>query len=79
LQKNHLVLVYGKYNPGIYAYTRELDNKKILVSLNFKNQNAISNTGLDLENAKVLIGNYQNPSTNGGLQPYEAVVYEEAV
>jgi len=37
LRKNHLALVYGKYtlvdesNTDTYAYTRELDGKKLLI------------------------------------------------
>jgi oligo-1,6-glucosidase len=82
LRKENQALVYGKYtlldkdNPDVYAYTRELDGKKFLVVLNFKNKTAMVNTGIDLSKAKVLIGNYKSPSVNGHLQPYEAVVYE---
>jgi oligo-1,6-glucosidase len=48
LRKKQSVLVYGKYklldaeNPNIYAYTRELGNKKILVILNFSDKLAKS-------------------------------------
>ena len=82
LRKNNLVLVYGKYtlldksNPDVYSYTRELNGKKILVLLNFKNRSAKANTGISLSKATVLIGNYSNPSKNGILKPFEAVVYE---
>jgi hypothetical protein len=44
--------------------------------LNFKASPAKANTGLDLSKYKVLIGNYEKPSTNGMLQPLEAVVLE---
>ncbi|SEO56830.1 oligo-1,6-glucosidase [Mucilaginibacter gossypiicola] len=82
LRKDNLVLVYGKYtlldaqNPDTYAYTRELNGRKLLVLLNFTSKAASAQTGLDLNNATVLIGNYQKPSKNGTLMPYEAVVYE---
>ncbi|HEX8018450.1 alpha-glucosidase [Mucilaginibacter sp.] len=82
LRKDNLVLVYGKYtlldaqNPDTYAYTRELNGKKLLVLLNFTGKQASAQTGVDLGNATVLIGNYQKPSKNGMLMPYEAVVYE---
>ncbi|QEM12930.1 glycoside hydrolase family 13 protein [Mucilaginibacter rubeus] len=82
LRKDNLVLVYGKYtlldaqNPDTYAYTRELNGRKLLVLLNFTNKAASTQTGIDLNNANVLIGNYQKPSKNGTLLPYEAVVYE---
>ena len=82
LRKENLVLVYGKYtlldkdNPNIYAYTRELNGKKLLILLNFKSKQATANTGIDLSKAKLLLGNYATPSTGETLQPYEALVYE---
>lgn len=82
LRKDNLALVYGKYtlldaqSPDTYAYTRELNGKKLLVLLNFTSKTASAQTGMDLANATVLTGNYQKPSKNGTLMPYEAVVYE---
>ncbi|MBS1668852.1 MAG: alpha-glucosidase [Bacteroidetes bacterium] len=82
LRKSNLVLVYGKYqlldkeNPNVYAYTRELNGKKLLVLLNFSSKPASVNTGIDISKAKLLIYNYSSPSTNATLQPYEAAVYE---
>lgn len=82
LRKDNPVLVYGKYtlldaqNPDTYAYTRELNGRKLLVLLNFTSKTAPAQTGMDLGNATVLIDNYQKPSKNGMLMPYEAVVYE---
>jgi oligo-1,6-glucosidase len=76
------VLVYGKYtlldkdNPNVYSYTRESGSKKFLILLNFKSVNSTANTGLDLSKAKVLLGNYPNPSVSGELKPYEAVVLQ---
>jgi len=82
LRKDNEVLIYGKYtlldrdNPDVYAFTRELNGRKILVLLNFKNKNSIVNTGIDLKHAKPLINNYTVASTNESLRPYEAVLYE---
>lgn len=82
LRKKEPTLVYGKYtlldpqNPSVYAYTRELNGRKLLIMLNFKGVAAKANIGLDLSKAKVLIGNYANPSTNAMLRPCEAVVLE---
>ena len=82
LRKSLPALVYGKYtlldndNPSVYCYSRQLKGQKILVLLNFKSQNAFTKTGLDLKNARVLIGNYPDPSLTGELRPYEAVVME---
>jgi oligo-1,6-glucosidase len=81
-RKENLVLVYGKYtlldkdNPNTYSYTRELDGKKLLILLNFTAKTAATNTGVDISHAKLLLGNYTHPSTDGSLKPYEAVVYE---
>jgi oligo-1,6-glucosidase len=82
LRKDNLVLVYGQYtlldknNKHDYAYTRELNNNKLLVLLNFSAQNAKVNTGTDMNYAKVLINNYTSINTSNLLRPYEAVVYE---
>jgi oligo-1,6-glucosidase len=82
LRKSNLALVYGKYtlldtkNPNVYAYTRALEGKKLLVLLNFTSKKAAVKTGLNLKNAKVLINNYEKASKSVTLRPYEAVVLE---
>lgn len=82
LRKENQLLVYGKYtlldkdNPDIYAYTRELAGKKMLILLNFKSKKASISTGIDFSKAKLLLSNYSSPSRDGSLQPYEAAVYE---
>ena len=74
--------MYGDYtlldktNPDTYSYTRELNGKKFLIMLNFKGTPAATQTGLDLSQGKVVLGNYPQPSTDGRLKPYEAVVLE---
>ena len=80
LRKENDVLIYGKYtlldqkNTKVYAYTRELNGKKMLVLLNFSKQKAKANLNIDLTNAKVLINNY--PKTESQLLPYQAIVYQ---
>jgi oligo-1,6-glucosidase len=82
IRKDNPVLVYGKYtlldkdNPDVYAYTRELNGKKLLILLNFKNKTATANTGIDLSKAKLVVNNYPSASQGEQLQPYEAAVYE---
>jgi oligo-1,6-glucosidase len=82
VRKDNPALVYGKYtlldkeNPDVYAYTRELDGKKFLVLLNFKNKSSTVKTGIDISKAIVLINNYSTVSTDGTLKPWEAVIYE---
>lgn len=82
LRKDNKVLVYGKYtlldadNPDVYAYTREMDGKKLLVLLNFRAAPSVYHIEPDLSKASVLLSNYTKASAAGTLQPYEAVVYE---
>jgi oligo-1,6-glucosidase len=82
LRKNNPAFVYGKYtildkdNPAIYAFTRELNDKKYLVLLNFSDHTAKANTGIKISNAKIVLANYSKQLNNGDLQPYEALVYE---
>lgn len=81
---NNPVLIYGKYtlldksNPEIYAYTRELDGKKMLIVLNFSKNEA--STKLDLKLGKLLLNNYPTASATKSeklsLRPYEARIYE---
>ena len=82
LRKDNPVLIYGKYmlidpdNPDVYAYTRELDGKRILVLLNFRDKAASVKTSFDLSRAKVLLGNYPTAPQDGQLRPYEARIFE---
>ncbi|MGC4102180.1 glycoside hydrolase family 13 protein [Ferruginibacter sp.] len=82
LRKQNLVLVYGKYsildkdNPAVYAYTRELEGKKLLILLNFSSKPATVNTGIDISKAKSLLNNYSTATDAKQLRPYEAVIYE---
>ena len=82
LRKDNLVLVYGKYtlldkdNPDTYAYTRELNGRKLLVVLNFTSHASNVNANIDLSKASLLISNYKHSSNTLNLQPYEASVYE---
>ena len=50
--------------------------RKMLVLLNFTDKEASANTGVEMSKAKVVLGNYETPATDGKLKPYEAVVYE---
>jgi len=65
-------------NPEIYAYTRELEGKKMLILLNFSQKNA--STVTDKKLGKLLINNYPTVQKVSGnkivLRPYEARVYE---
>lgn len=82
LRKDNNVLIYGKYNlldkdnPDVFAFTRELNGKKLLVLLNFKGKNSTVSTDFEMGRAKVLINNYTTASASDSLRPYEAVIYE---
>jgi oligo-1,6-glucosidase len=82
LRKENPVLVYGKYtlldkdNGNVYAYTRELNGRKLLVLLNFTSKVEAFNTGIDMSKSKLLLDNYSKPSSGNTLQSYEAAVYE---
>jgi oligo-1,6-glucosidase len=83
LRKENEVLVYGDYqiiqqeHPEIYAYTRTLDNQKMLVLLNFTDQD--SNISLPEVNSlnDTLINNYEALTINNNtitLKPYQAAI-----
>lgn len=82
LRKESQLLIYGRFtlvdanNPDVFAYTREWKGKKWLVLLNFRAKEVQTQTGIKLDGAKVLIGNYSTPSMNGSLKPYEAIIFE---
>ena len=82
LRKDNLVLVYGKYtlvdkdNPDVYAYTRELNGKKMLIVLNFRNRiEKVNTSGINFNHARIILDNYATISPDETLRPYEAVVY----
>jgi len=87
LRKKNKVLIYGAYellladDPDIYAYTRTLDDEKVLVILNFSSNEPEMHwpEGWAAEQAKLMICNVNKRySTDEGtilLQPYEARVY----
>lgn len=87
LRKKHRVLIYGEYelllpdHEQIYAYTRLLENEKMLIILNFSSEEPEMHwpEGWSEGEAKLLISNVgKRYSTEEGailLQPYEARVY----
>lgn len=82
LRKANLTLVYGLFelvdenNTQIFAYTREWNDKKLLVVLNFSDRDASLGIAINMEGSTVLIGNYAEPSKGKMFKPYEAVIYE---
>jgi oligo-1,6-glucosidase len=84
LRKNEPTLVYGEYtildkeNPNVFAYSRELNGKKMLILLNFSEKTASFNINIPLDKATVVLDNYSNTKKikNNSLRPYEAVIIE---
>jgi oligo-1,6-glucosidase len=84
LRKKSPVLIYGDYelvdkdNEEVYAYTRNLNNEKWLIVLNFTNEVVpFFIPGFMLSQNDVLINNYNDviiKKHNLELQPYQAVI-----
>ena len=83
LRKDNLLLVYGNYkiiqeeHPTIYAYSRTLEDQKMVILLNFSElESSIELSNYDLT-TKVIINNYSEFSIDKNtitLKPYQAVV-----
>ena len=82
LRKKHRTLIYGTFelvderNKQLFAYIRHSDHQKLLVVLNFSEEQALLDTEIDLANSNILISNYEDPSRNKWYKPFEAVIYE---
>ncbi|MDF1698329.1 MAG: alpha-glucosidase [Saprospiraceae bacterium] len=85
LRKEHLVLVYGTYqllqkeHPEIYAFTRMLDQEKVLVLLNFSSEASSITLPEAASIQETLINNYNSTNVKGdsiSLLPYQAVLFK---
>lgn len=85
LRKQYEIIVYGKYelllpeSEEIYAYTRTLRDKKLLVICNFTDHEVTYQVPDEFatEHGKVLISNYERSELGSSimLRPYEAIAY----
>ncbi|COF61240.1 glucan 1%2C6-alpha-glucosidase [Streptococcus pneumoniae] len=86
LKKEHDVLNYGTYDllleddPQIYAYTRTLQDEKVIVISNISKEEAVYNEGsFALERKRLLLNNYEvaehEEVTTIALKPYETRLY----
>lgn len=86
LKKEHDVLNYGTYDllleddPQIYAYTRTLQDEKVIVISNISKEEVVYNEPLfALERKRLLLNNYEvaehEKVTTITLKPYETRVY----
>jgi oligo-1,6-glucosidase len=88
LRKTMPAVVYGTYDlilpehPQIYAFTRTLENERLVVVLNFSQEFAVFELPGDIQcpSAALLIGNYPvDPAETVrrfNLRPYEARLYQ---
>ncbi|TAF71429.1 MAG: alpha-glucosidase [Flavobacterium sp.] len=82
IRKQNPIFVYGKLdiidptNPDVFAYTRELNGKKIIILLNFTPKTATVSSSLLTSKTTQWIGNYPTPFQKE-LRPYEAVILKE--
>src|SRR5262249_1367802 len=87
LRKERPVIVYGRYDmllaadQEIYAFTRSLEDERLLVILNFSASTPVFAlpTEVSFASAEALIANYEIDRTEAPrlltLRPYEARVY----
>ena len=82
LRKQYEVIPYGKYqlimedHPQVFAYTRTLNDEKLLVVCNYSNDDAAFTLPEAFEGAKCLITNLGRKEIAGSmtLKPYECFV-----
>jgi oligo-1,6-glucosidase len=87
LRRENPVMVYGRYDllleehPQIYAFTRTLENDRLLIVLNFSRQESLFELPSEIafSGAELLISNYPVEAVHDlrsvELRPYEARVY----
>jgi oligo-1,6-glucosidase len=82
-RKANPILVYGSYkllspdDPKIYAYTRTMDGKQVLVLLNFSKDTVDYTISNDIKPGAEQIGNYDHLDLKGNIatmKPYQAVI-----
>lgn len=85
LRKENLTLVYGSYellypeHTQLYAYTRSLDDNKLLVLLNFSDQALEQSLSDNICLGDVLINNLSTFSCEDNkirLEPYQAIIFD---
>ena len=87
LRKEKDIIVYGEFEPlyrddeQIFAYTRKLDQEKLLTVCNFSDKNAEMEIPEEFKGAECLITNLDRTVFEGKivLKPYEAFVLYEKI
>ena len=80
------VLIYGNYevidngHSEIYAYTRILEGKRVLILLNFSDTKTIFEVPIEISNKRLVIGNYDVSGDENNLvfelKAWESRIYE---
>lgn len=82
LKKSDDIYTYGKFNliddanENIFAYTRKLNNKTILVAGNLTDTVASLNLPFEVELSQIKLHNYKNDLDITNMRPFEAFVAE---
>jgi oligo-1,6-glucosidase len=85
LRKSDPTLVYGRYqlldreNPEVYAYTRSLGGRTLMVALSFSPAGGGTALPPEFTSGRILMNNLAGSPLRGArlaLQPYQAVVLE---
>ncbi|MBQ7850172.1 MAG: alpha-glucosidase C-terminal domain-containing protein, partial [Clostridia bacterium] len=82
LRKQYDIITYGRYqlimedDPQVYAYTRTLENERLLIVCNYSNDDAAFTLPEEFEGAECLIQNMDRAAITGSMQlkPYECFV-----
>ena len=82
LKKSDDIYTYGEFNliddanENIFAYTRKLNNKTVLVAGNLTNHVASLNLPFEVEPSQIKLHNYKNDLDITNMRPFEAFVAE---
>ncbi|AUJ51274.1 glucohydrolase [Staphylococcus hominis subsp. hominis] len=82
IKKSDDIYTYGEFNliddanENIFAYTRKLNNKTVLVAGNLTNHVASLNLPFEVEPSQIKLHNYKNDLDITNMRPFEAFVAE---
>ncbi|MEB5792187.1 glycoside hydrolase family 13 protein [Staphylococcus hominis] len=82
LKKSDDIYTYGEFNlidnenKNIFAYTRKLNNKTVLVAGNLTDNVASLNLPFEVEASQIKLHNYKNDLDITNMKPFEAFVAE---
>lgn len=82
LKKSDDIYTYGEFNliddanENIFAYTRKLNNKTVLVAGNLTDHVASLNLPFEVEASQIKLHNYKNDLDITNMKPFEAFVAE---